>query len=72
MKIVVLCGGLSVERDVSLSSGSLICAALRARGHQAVLVDMYFGLEPRPDSLEALFDALPPLRTAACRKRRRI
>ncbi len=61
MKIVVLCGGLSVERDVSISSGSLICAALRARGHQAVLVDMYFGLEPYPDSLEALFDELPAL-----------
>ncbi len=61
MKIVVLCGGLSVERDVSLSSGSLICGALRARGHQAVLVDMYFGLEPVPDSLESLFEALPPL-----------
>lgn len=43
MKIVVLAGGLSTERDVSLTSGSLICAALRKRGHQAVLIDVYLG-----------------------------
>ena len=43
MKIVVLAGGLSTERDVSLTSGSLICAALRKRGHQAVLMDVYLG-----------------------------
>ena len=41
MKIVVMCGGLSMERNVSLSSGTLICKALRARGHKAVLVDMF-------------------------------
>ena len=41
MKIVVLCGGLSTERNVSLSSGTKICAALRAKGHQAVLVDVF-------------------------------
>lgn len=46
MKIVVLAGGLSTERDVSLTSGSLVCSALRERGHQAVLVDAYLG---RPD-----------------------
>ena len=36
MKIVVLAGGLSPERNVSLSSGAMVCEALRARGHQAV------------------------------------
>lgn len=46
MKIVVLAGGLSTERDVSLTSGSLVCSALRERGHQAVLADVYLG---RPD-----------------------
>lgn len=44
MKIVVFAGGLSTERDVSLTSGSLVCSALRERGHQAVLVDVYLGL----------------------------
>lgn len=43
MNIVVLCGGLSTERDVSLTSGSLVAAALRRRGHRAVLIDAFFG-----------------------------
>ncbi|MDR3278099.1 MAG: D-alanine--D-alanine ligase, partial [Oscillospiraceae bacterium] len=43
MNIVVLCGGLSAERDVSLASGALAAAALRRRGHRAVLVDLFFG-----------------------------
>ncbi len=44
MKITVLCGGLSPERDVSLSSGSLIAGALVRRGHEVCLVDLYTGL----------------------------
>ena len=48
MKIVVLAGGLSPERNVSLSSGSKIAGALRGLGHQVALVDMYFGLEDYP------------------------
>ena len=50
MKIVVLAGGLSPERNVSLSSGAMVCEALRARGHQAALVDLFFGLEGRSPS----------------------
>ena len=45
MKIVVLAGGLSPERNVSLSSGALICQALRDRGHQVALVDLFFGVK---------------------------
>ena len=45
MKIVVLAGGLSSERNVSLSSGALVSEALRERGHQVALVDLFFGLE---------------------------
>jgi D-alanine-D-alanine ligase len=44
MKVVVLAGGLSVERDVSLSTGCMIYRALTGRGHQCVLVDIYLGL----------------------------
>jgi D-alanine-D-alanine ligase len=40
MRIAVLCGGRSAEREVSLRSGSQVEAALRARGHDAVPVDM--------------------------------
>ena len=54
MKIVVLAGGLSPERNVSLSSGSKICQALRDRGHQAAFVDMFLGTAGEP---AALFDA---------------
>ena len=63
MKIVVLCGGLSTERKISFSSGTKICGALRARGHQAVLVDMLLGLEELGEDVlahpEQLFDSLP-------------
>ncbi|MBQ4259487.1 MAG: D-alanine--D-alanine ligase [Lachnospiraceae bacterium] len=45
MKIVVLAGGLSTERDVSLSTGSMIYKALKANGHQTVMLDVYLGYE---------------------------
>ena len=64
MKIVVLCGGLSMERNVSITSGTLICRALRARGHRAVMVDMFYGLEDVSVPPEKLFDELPPLAEA--------
>ena len=57
MRIVVLAGGLSMERNVSLSSGTRICRALRARGHQAALVDLYLGLEGYDGAPESIFDA---------------
>ena len=41
MKIVVLAGGLSPERNVSLSTGAMVTGALRALGHRAGLVDLY-------------------------------
>ena len=57
MKIVVLAGGLSTERAVSLVTGSSVCRALRENGHRAILVDLFLGLEEVPEDLEALFDA---------------
>ena len=57
MKIVVLAGGLSPERNVSRSTGAKVCAALRERGHRAALVDLYFGLEDYEGELEDCFDA---------------
>ena len=45
MKIVVLAGGTSTERDVSIVSGTGICSALRQKNHQAILVDVFCGLE---------------------------
>ena len=45
MKIVVLAGGTSTERDVSLKSGSMIAQALRRSGHTVILLDVYLGYD---------------------------
>lgn len=43
MNILVLCGGLSNERDVSLSTGTGAARALREQGHHVILVDLFLG-----------------------------
>ena len=43
MKIVVLCGGISTERDVSIVSGTQVYKALKGKGHQVVLLDIFMG-----------------------------
>ena len=53
MKVVVLAGGTSTERDVSLVSGSMIYKALRRKGHQAILIDVYMGYQ---GDLEQIFE----------------
>lgn len=63
MKIVVLAGGLSTERDVSLTTGTMVCNALREKGHQAILVDLFFGVETLPENINDAFiteGMLPP------------
>jgi D-alanine-D-alanine ligase len=45
MNVVVLAGGTSTERDVSLISGSMIYKALKKNGHRAILIDVYLGYE---------------------------
>ena len=47
MKITVLAGGTSTERDVSLVTGSMIYKSLVKSGHQVVLVDLYLGYDIR-------------------------
>lgn len=59
MKIVVLSGGISPERDVSLSSGSMIANALAEKGHAVVMVDSFLGIEEPPEGLDTLFKKLP-------------
>jgi D-alanine-D-alanine ligase len=44
VKVVVLMGGTSDERDVSLSSGVQVAAALRQGGHEVVVFDTRDGL----------------------------
>lgn len=51
MKVVVLAGGTSTERDVSLCSGSMIYKALKKKGHQAMILDVYLGYEGEVDHI---------------------
>lgn len=61
MKVLVLAGGLSSERNVSLSSGAKITDALRSLGHDAALLDLFFGLEDYPGmAVSDLFGASVP------------
>ncbi len=56
MNIVVLYGGLSAERDVSITSGTMVASALRRCGHRAVLVDLFFGYPRHYDQPTDIFD----------------
>ena len=56
MKILVLGGGVSTERQVSLVSAVSVCKALRSLGHQAVFADLFLGLEDWDGPLEQVFD----------------
>ena len=49
MKITVLMGGTSAERDVSLASGVRVAEALRSRGHEVLSVDTAHGILSAPD-----------------------
>jgi D-alanine-D-alanine ligase len=57
MDIVVLAGGLSTERSVSLVTGTSVCRALRQNGHRAILMDPFLGLPELPRTADALFNA---------------
>ena len=83
MKIAVLCGGLSNERDVSLSTGSGVARALRERGHQVVLMDLYFGCEepyadprklyerPQKDETYRVYENEPDLAAVKARRKQK-
>ncbi len=63
MRIAVLMGGTSEERDVSLASGCQVAAALREAGHEVSAVDTAGGaLSPGEEAkiLDRGMDAAPP------------
>ena len=62
MNIIVLAGGYSPERDVSLSSGSLIANALIDNGHKVLLLDLYKGLDDFVSLENLLIDSRSPQR----------
>ena len=63
MRVVVLLGGSSEERDVSLASGCQVADALRQSGHDVVAFDPADGVLTQGDEAEILatgLRALPP------------
>jgi D-alanine-D-alanine ligase len=66
MKIAVLFGGTSAERDVSIASGSQVIAALRSAGHEVLAIDPAIGPirpEDEANALNPKVAAKPPDRT---------
>jgi D-alanine-D-alanine ligase len=63
MKIAVLLGGTSAEREVSLASGLAVNQALRDRGHEVWAIDTARGFVPPEEEVELLPEgvrAAPP------------
>ncbi len=55
MKIVVLAGGLSTERDVSFKTGEMVTKALRESGHEVILLDVFMGYSDKREDLTDIF-----------------
>ena len=56
MNIVVLAGGLSTERDVSIITGTQVSQALKKAGHQVILIDVFMGYSDKEEDLTGIFD----------------
>jgi D-alanine-D-alanine ligase len=54
MRITVLTGGTSSERDVAIASAVQIVGALRSRGHDVAVVDTARGFIPSADEAQLL------------------
>lgn len=57
MDIVVLAGGISAERDVSLKTGAMVAGALRGNGHRTVLLDVFIGYQGSKEDIPDIFAA---------------
>jgi D-alanine-D-alanine ligase len=58
MKIAVLLGGTSMERDVSIASGTQVISALRSVGHEVITVEATRGVLVRAEERELLVDGI--------------
>ncbi|MGE5478840.1 MAG: D-alanine--D-alanine ligase [Chloroflexota bacterium] len=66
MKIAVLFGGISTERNVSINGGRAVCEALRSLGHEVVPVDPAFGVDLERSANELIsMEAYPSLEELA-------
>ena len=54
MRVTVLTGGTSAERDVAIASAVQVIAALRTRGHEVAVVDTARGYIPQADEAALL------------------
>jgi D-alanine-D-alanine ligase len=54
MRVTVLTGGTSAERDVAIASAVQVVAALRSRGHEVAVVDTARGYIPESDERSLL------------------
>jgi D-alanine-D-alanine ligase len=61
MKIAVLFGGTSEERDVSIASAAQVIPVLRSLGHEVVAVDTAVGQLAPPDERKLLESRVAPL-----------
>src|SRR5687768_8967305 len=60
MRIAVLFGGTSSERDVSIASGSQVVKALREAGHDVIAVDTATGVLGKADEQKLLASGVAP------------
>ena len=56
MNIVVLAGGLSPERDVSLNTGTMVSKALRSKGHNVIMLDVFMGYHEEEEDITDIFN----------------
>ena len=73
MNIVVLSGGISTERNVSLTTGAKVQNALIANGHHVILADVFMGYKlnstveeefknaTKPAQIESVSEAVPDI-----------
>ncbi|MGI6072791.1 MAG: D-alanine--D-alanine ligase family protein [Lachnospiraceae bacterium] len=68
MKIAVLCGGTSTEREVSLKTSEKVAMALKSKGHQVILVDAFLGTHGNSgfDVGQDIADAAQQYRAMTC------
>lgn len=55
MDIVVLAGGVSTERNVSIKTGSMVGKALRENGHRVIILDVFMGYKDKEEDLGDVF-----------------
>jgi D-alanine-D-alanine ligase len=60
MKVAVLFGGNSSERDVSIASGAQVAKALRQLGHQVLAVDTFRGILTDQEQVNLLARGVAP------------